>query len=543
MNTTKSCQKCGTELSDNDAQGLCPCCLLKVGLDTLTKTANLADGTAPPAPLRPLPKAGDRFGRFQILRELGRGGMGAVFEAEEQDTGRRVALKVISQRLASPENRARFLREGRLAASINHPNSVYVYSTEEIEGTPAIAMELVAGGTLQDRVNKSGPLAVSAAVDAILQIIAGLEAAQSIGILHRDIKPGNCFVDADGTVKIGDFGLSISSAARAEANVTAAGTLLGTPAFCSPEQLRGEELNARSDLYSVGGTLFYLLTGRAPFEGLNGPQLIANVLEKHAPSPRQFRKEIPTGLAGAILRCLEKQAGERFRSYDALRQALAPYSSAVSTPAPLGLRFLAGLLDNWFLGMIGMAVFMLGFGGMTIDASGHSIKWWTVGISFGLVSVLYFAIMEGLWGATLGKALCRLRVVGANNSPLGFLRGLARASLYTMLPWLPSGIWAIWVAASGKLPAILHGSAMMLLNHLSCLLFFAYLLFASLFCTMRRRNGFAAIHDLITRTRVITRKALLKRPVLSAIASPPPAVETNPQIGPYHVLGDRKSVV
>jgi len=253
---------------------------LGVGLDTLTRMPDLADGDAAAAPSRLLPQIGELFGRFRILRELGRGGMGAVYEAEEQDSGRRVALKVIRQQIASQENRARFLREGRLAASINHPNSVYVYSTEEIEGAPAIAMELVAGGTLQERVNKSGPLAVPAAVDAILQIIAGLESAQRIGILHRDIKPSNCFLDTDGTVKIGDFGLSISAAARADANVTASGTTVGTPAFCSPEQLRGEELNARSDQYSVGGTLFYLLTGRAPFEGHNGPQLIANVLEK-----------------------------------------------------------------------------------------------------------------------------------------------------------------------------------------------------------------------------------------------------------------------
>ena len=257
----------------------------------------------PPWPKGALPlaarcrRSGEQFGPYRILRLLGRGGMGVVYEAEEQETGRRVALKVLGRQFDSPEDRARFLREGRLAASINHPNSVYVFGTEEIDGTPTIAMELVSGGTLQERVKNRGPMPVPVAVDAILQIIAGLEAAQAIGILHRDIKPGNCFEDADGTVKIGDFGLSISTAARAETNVTAAGAMVGTPAFCSPEQLRGEELNARSDMYSVGGTLFYLLTGRVPFEGHNLVQLTANVLEKPAPSPRDFRKEIPKGLA------------------------------------------------------------------------------------------------------------------------------------------------------------------------------------------------------------------------------------------------------
>ena len=174
-----------------------------------------------PDAARTLPDVGERFGPYRILRLLGRGGMGVVYEAEEQETGRRVALKVLSRQFDSPRDRDRFLREGRLAASINHPNSVYVYGTEEIDGTPTIAMELVSGGTLQERVKNHGPMPVPVAVDAILQIIAGLEAAQAIGILHRDIKPGNCFEDADGTVKIGDFGLSISTAARAEANITA----------------------------------------------------------------------------------------------------------------------------------------------------------------------------------------------------------------------------------------------------------------------------------------------------------------------------------
>jgi hypothetical protein len=127
MNTEKRiCQKCGAGLSADEAQGLCPHCLLGVGLDTLTRMPDLADGDAAAAPSRLLPQIGELFGRFRILRELGRGGMGAVYEAEEQDSGRRVALKVIRQQIASQENRARFLREGRLAAAINHPNSVYV---------------------------------------------------------------------------------------------------------------------------------------------------------------------------------------------------------------------------------------------------------------------------------------------------------------------------------------------------------------------------------------------------------------------------------
>ncbi|HWI56159.1 MAG TPA: serine/threonine-protein kinase, partial [Bacillota bacterium] len=286
----RRCPRCGAELPPHLPPDLCPKCLLQQGLATPPPTGPggtvVVSATADPAPA--LPRPGELFGHYRILRTLGGGGMGAVFEAEDLESGRRVALKVLSHTLDSLEARQRFLREGRLAASINHPNSVYVFGTEEIGGTPVIAMELVSGGTLEERVRAQGPLPPAEAVDAVLQIIGGLEAAQRIGILHRDVKPSNCFLDADGTVKIGDFGLSISTAIRTEPALTASGGFLGTPAFCSPEQLRGEELNARSDIYSLGATLFYLLTGRTPFEARNVVALIATVLEQPAPSPRQL---------------------------------------------------------------------------------------------------------------------------------------------------------------------------------------------------------------------------------------------------------------
>jgi len=156
-----------------------------------------AETMASPAQAHVPPEAGKTFGSYHLVRLLGQGGMGAVYEAEQMDSGRRVALKILSQSLDSAEARARFLREGRLAASINHPNSVYIYGTEEIEGTPAIAMELVPGGTLEDRIKQKGPMPAPEAVDAILQIIEGLEAAQAVGVLHRDVKPSNCFIEND----------------------------------------------------------------------------------------------------------------------------------------------------------------------------------------------------------------------------------------------------------------------------------------------------------------------------------------------------------
>src|SRR5438876_1363447 len=276
-----------------------------------SQAATVEGASPPPEPLVPLRRVstllpGQTFGPYRIERLLGMGGMGEVYEAEQTESGRHVALKVLSHTLAEPSDRARFMREGRLAASINHPNSVYVFGTEEINGTPVIAMELVPSGTLKDRVSAEGPMLAAQAVDAILQVVAGLEAASALGVLHRDIKPSNCFLDRDGTVKVGDFGLSVSTLSRAETHLTATGTFLGTPAFASPEQVRCEDVDVRSDVYSVGATLYYLLTGCAPFVEEKAGRLIAAVLERAPVLPSRLVPPIPRSLERVALRCLRQ---------------------------------------------------------------------------------------------------------------------------------------------------------------------------------------------------------------------------------------------
>jgi hypothetical protein len=528
----RKCVGCGAELRGNTPPDLCPKCLLKLAMETQAATAPAGAVMVSDAEARSrgLPQLGEQFGHYTIIRTLGAGGMGAVYEAEDLESGRRVALKVLSHRLDSPESRERFFREGRLAASINHPNSVYIFGTEEVGGTPVITMELVAGGTLQDRVRARGTLPVGEAVDCVLQIVEGLEAAQRVGILHRDVKPSNCYVGEDRTVKIGDFGLSISTGVRTEPALTATGAFLGTPAFCSPEQLRGEELNARSDMYSVGATLFYLLTGRTPFEAKNMVQLLATVLEQRAPSPKQFRSEVPKGLAKAVLRCLEKQSGERFKSYADLAQALAPYSSTAPTPATLSLRFLAGVVDTVLLCGLAFAINISAFGSLMAfmdQAMQLSPKVLACVFGFTGIAVLYYAAFEGLWGAAVGKALCGLRVVGPDRNPPGFARACLRALVYVLPPFLP-----YWVAFGTNPKAyMLTPQWTQMLVGLSC-----YVVMALLFVTARRRNGFAAVQDLLTRTRVVSQIAVSARPVLPTSELPSPAVESALTIGPYHVL-------
>jgi eukaryotic-like serine/threonine-protein kinase len=528
----RKCVGCGAELPAGASPNLCPKCLLKLAMETQPASGPGGTAVVPGGwgKSRGLPQPGEQLGHYSIIRLLGAGGMGAVYEAQDLESGRRIALKVLSHTLDSPDARERFFREGRLAASINHPNSVFIFGTEEIGGTPVITMELVPGGTLQDRVRARGPLPVGEAVDAVLQLMEGLEAAQRLGILHRDIKPSNCYVGEDGAVKIGDFGLSISTAVRTEPALTATGAFLGTPAFCSPEQLRGDELNARSDMYSVGATLYYLLTGRTPFETKNMVQLLATVLEQRPPSPRQFRAEIPRGLARVILRCLEKQPGERFKNYADVARALAPYGSTAPTPATLGLRFLAGVVDMALLGTLAMVINVSAFGsamGFLDQAMHRSPKALACIIGWFCVTILYYALLEGLWGAAAGKALCRLRVVGTDRNPPGVLRAGLRAMIYLLPPLGP-----YWVGFGTNPKAIMSMSqwAQLLVT------FSIYGIMALLFVTARRRNGFAAVQDLWSGTRVVSRGALVSRPVLTASEPPPPAVESAVTVGPYHVL-------
>ena len=525
----RRCVQCGAEMPANLAD-LCPKCLLKGALGAGSAPSEENTEVIKPQASGGTLNPGDQFDHYRIIRPLGGGGMGTVFEAEDLETGRRVALKVLIHSLDSPEGRERFLREGRLAASINHPNSVYVFGTEEICGTPVIAMELVSGGTLEERVRTRGPMAPSEAVDAALQIIAGLEAAQRIGILHRDVKPSNCFIDAEGTVKIGDFGLSISTALRTEPALTASGSFLGTPAFCSPEQLRGEELNVRSDIYSVGMTLFYLLTGRTPFETKNVVALIATVLEQPAPSPRKWRPGVPQGLARVVQRCLEKQAGERFKNYHELRQALGPFSSAAPVAAKLGLRAAASVLDTLALSMFVVLVLSI----LSVDVlklleqmPRQPWRWLGFAASGLSASVLYYALLEGLWGVTLGKAACRLRVIGPTKSPPGVPRALLRALIFVLVPIIPS-----WIVFGANFSASIGASGVT--QFLPSLCYYGIL--SLLFATARRRNGFAGVHDLASGTRVICLVTVQQRPVLRAEEAAPAGVEGRPRVGPYHVL-------
>ncbi len=375
---------------------------------------------------------GTTLGRYVVGHELGRGGMGVVYAAREMETGRTVALKLLAEGVDSATDRARFLREGRIAAAIDHPHVVYVYRTEEIDGRLAIAMELVPEGTLEDKITKRGPLPWEEAVRDTLQMIDGLEAAARLGILHRDIKPSNIFVGARGEMKVGDFGLSRPVDQVEQARLTQTGMFLGTPVCSSPEQLLGEALDVRSDIYAVGATCFFLLTGRYPYEAPNAVQLISQVLNGTPTLPTSVRPDLPQAINAVVMRCIARNRAERIGSYTELRDALeATLPSPVEYARPWR-RVIAAWID--FVVSGGVAVLPLSpmFGGQSDPVQGGR----TLILAWSLAWLVRGAI-EGHFGCAAGKWLLGTRLHSESRRPPGAFVGIQRAAVSYGFAWIP----------------------------------------------------------------------------------------------------------
>ncbi|HYH64794.1 MAG TPA: serine/threonine-protein kinase [Urbifossiella sp.] len=252
-----------------------------------------------------------RLGPYRVLKELGRGGMGAVYLAEDTLLKRRVALKVMLPHVGGDAARARFLREGRAVAALKHDHVVTVYAAGEENGVPFLAMELLAGKTLDDWL-RPDRRATPAQVLAIgRQIAEGLAAAHAAGLVHRDIKPANVWLEAPkGRVKLLDFGLA-RGAGGGDPGLTGAGDILGTPAYMAPEQARGQPVDHRCDLFSLGCVLYRMATGRVPFQGDTAYAVIVAVASEEPVPPRAVNPDVPPAVEALIVSLLAKNPADR----------------------------------------------------------------------------------------------------------------------------------------------------------------------------------------------------------------------------------------
>jgi TolB-like protein/predicted Ser/Thr protein kinase len=290
---------------------------------------------------------GDKLGVYEIIAHLGAGGMGEVYRARDPRLGRDVAVKVLLRQVASdPERMARFQREARAVAALNHPHIVTIFSVEEAEGSQFLTMELIEGQPL-DRVISAGGLPAEQIVEIARALADALAAAHERGIVHRDLKPANVMLTQDGRVKVLDFGLAkdvreadAGDLARTSEGNTQVGMVMGTPAYMSPEQISGRSLDHRTDIFSLGVVLHEMATGRPPFEGDSSAELMSAIL-RDTPAPvTDIRSDLPADLARIIRRCLEKDPHHRVQTARDVSNELSdlarhmPAQAPVASPAP-----------------------------------------------------------------------------------------------------------------------------------------------------------------------------------------------------------------
>ncbi len=490
---------------------------------------------------------GDQIDHYRMIRWLGSGGMGTVWEAVDENNGRRVAIKRNAESMGSDETYVkRFIREAQLAAQVSHPNVTFIYGAGNEDGQPYIAMELMPGNTLADLVGVEGSLACSVGVDHVIGIIDGLIAVHEQGMIHRDVKPANCFLDSNGKVKIGDFGLSKSTRDK-ETGLTKTGTFMGTPSYAAPEQIRGDKIDGRTDLYSVGATLFFLLTGRTPFLG-DAMSVTAQVTADRAPICSEINPTIPKDLGRAVAKCLEKDPSKRFQTLESLRLALIPFATKRESISDVGRRLAAYMIDQTVIqivltlviSIIAVAmIFSEGevlFDDDKVQRVTKSVGFWGVILSW-LLTTLYFTFCEGWFGRGIGKRLMMLNLIDSEGQRPGALKAFARSAI------LPGGlgiplVFTLWNVSGNSPTATVEVQLQMFMRDLAA----SYIPCLICVSTMRASNRFLGIHGMLTGTRVIRlNQGKQKFPIPVVV----PALTTveSVQFGPYEtkeLIGESK---
>ena len=343
------CPKCGSDVLSGSR--FCNTCGYRMGIDVEDRKATqILDPTASGL------EAGSTFaGRYRIIKELGRGGMGTVYEVQDKDVNEKIAIKVLNLDVSIDATTTdRFRNEIIIASKITHPNVCRLYDFKQDAGLSYITMEYVPGEDLKSMINNEGQLSVKKTLDIARQICEGLSAAHRLGIVHRDLKPQNIRVNRHGEVRIMDFGLARSIEAK---GITDTGTLIGTPEYMSPEQAIGGEADRRADIYSLGVILFEMLTGTLPFEGETAASLALKHKTEPPPNPRVMNSKIPEELNALILKCLEKSRKTRFQDVEEILAELKKIEAHLTSPkkSPLVKRTTAKIQGS---GMPSYAVIM-----------------------------------------------------------------------------------------------------------------------------------------------------------------------------------------
>lgn len=430
---------------------------------------------------------------YKLLRFIGAGGMGSVYEAEADSSGQRVAVKLLARRLAAnPSSVERFRQEGRLASQIAHPRCVFVLRADTDAGRPFIIMELMPGRTLKDMVDDRGPLPIGEAILRTLDVVDGLIEAHRLGVIHRDVKPSNCFLTEDDRVKVGDFGLSKSLGNNdPDKQLTHSGAFLGTVLFASPEQIRGEPVGYDTDVYAVCATLYYLLAGQAPHQHESLTAVLAKAISEAPPSLRIKCPLATAELDRLVLKGLERDRERRFPTLEDLREALLGLLPERQQPARPRSLFLAYFLDAALLLVptIPLELLRQYLGGHSADVE-HPLdsSWVSIALTFS-----YFWLFEGLTGSTPGKRFLKLRVVKLGETGVPGLRVIALRTLVYNLIWFwmftLAGLFVGWIGLgiSGLFAFVTFLSGLLIL------------------CIQYRRtaHGYRGVHDFASGTRTV----------------------------------------
>jgi serine/threonine-protein kinase len=358
--------------------------------------------------------------RYDIVRELGRGGMGMVLLARDRALDRPVALKVLPPEFAAQSDlRERFLRETRMAAGFSHPNIVPVFAVEECDGMLAFAMGFVEGESVAERVRRTGPLTTRDTVRLLTDVGYALAYAHGRGVVHRDIKPDNIMLErATGRALVMDFGIArtvgAAPASGTRPNLTRVGEVVGTPEFMSPEQASGDVVDGRSDLYSLGLVAFFAVSGQFAITGSTTAQILARQLTQPVPPVGTLRPDLPAPLAEIIDRLARKEPAERFGTAEELTTALDSAQLA-SADVPLPIRLLAQDLAQ--LGIV--AIFLLVIVFMMQRTALHDGE----NLHIGLPAVFLVAVM---WGRVTTTFAAARGVVEAGFAPKEILAGFGR---------------------------------------------------------------------------------------------------------------------